>query len=220
MSLSNTIPLVRAAVLEPFIVAAQQIGVPVEKMLRSAGLPVQAGYDAELLLPELPCWRFAESVARTEGIPDFGLVAGNAIAHQDISTLAPLIAGCTNLYDLLKRFCAIAPLQSSINAYVLEEDDDIVWFTQKGIRLMDEAVQVETFEILGMIQLVQLAAGANWRPAEIHFSFKHQGEVESADEFNPGHIFFSQRYPSIAIPRNLLPLSLPGPGTVSRTRFK
>ena len=213
MSSSNTLPLVRAAVVEPFIVAAQQVGVPVEKMLRSAGLPTQTGDDAELLLPELSCWRFAQSVARVEAIPDFGLLAGSAIAHQDISTLAPLIAGCTNLYDLLKRFCAVAPLQSSINSYVLEEDGDIVWFSQKGVRLMDEAVQVETFEIFGMIQLVQLAAGTNWRPAGIHFTFKHQTEVETADEFNPSRILFSRRYPSIAIPRNLLPLSLPGLST-------
>lgn len=210
MNSSNTIPLVRAAVVEPFIAAAQQIGVPVEKMLRSVGLPAQMGDDAELLLPELHCWHFAQSVARTEAIPDFGLLAGNAVSHQDISTLAPLLAGCTNLYDLLKRFCAIAPLQSSIDSYVLEKDGDIVWFSQKGVRLMDEAVQVETFEIFGMIQLVQLAAGTNWRPAEIHFSFKHRTEVETADEFNPGRILFSQRYPSIAIPGNLLPLSLPG----------
>lgn len=208
MSSSSTIPLVRAAVLEPFVEAARQVGVPVEKMLRSAGLPAEPVDDAEQLLPELPCWRFIQLVTRKEGIPDFGLLAGNTITHQDLSALAPLIAGCTNLYDLLKRFCMLAPLFSNNNLYVLEEEEQFVWFTQQGARLVADDIQVQLFEVLGMIQLVQMAAGKNWRPADIHFSFEPQAELAYARDLNPSRIRFSRRHPSIAIPRQLLPLPI------------
>lgn len=213
MGTLTSIPLVRVAVFAPFVDAARQIGVPVEKTLQSVGLPTLPADAPELLLPELPCWHFIQSVARTEGIPDFGLIAGNTTAHQDISTLTPLIAGCTNLYDLLKRFCAVAPLQAYTAVYALEEKGDAVWFTQKGVCLLAEDIQVQLFVIMGMIQLVQLAAGPDWRPAEIHFTFEHRAEVEAAPALNPSRIRYSRCNPAIAIQRHLLPLSLSGLNT-------
>lgn len=196
--------------MEPFIKAAQHIGAPVEKMLRSAGLPTELTYDDNLLLPEIPCWLFVQSTSRAEGVSNFGLLAGNIVAHQDISALAPLIANCTNLYDLLKRFCVVAPLYSNNNLYIVEDEKHSVRFTQMGNRLVTEDIQVQLFEVLGMIQIVQLAAGTNWRPEDIYFTFEQQADVKNAEELNPSRIHFSQRHPSIAIPRSLLsiPLSL------------
>lgn len=209
MGISNTIPLVRAAVFTPFIDTARQIGVPVEKTLKSVKLPTLPPDSPQLLLPELPCWQFIQSVSRKEGIPDFGLMAANSTAHQDISTLTPLISDSTNLYDLLKRFCTVAPLQAYTAVYALEEQGDVVWFTRKGACLLEEDIQVQLFVIMGMIQLVQLAAGPDWRPAEIHFTFKRRAEVELAPELNPARILYSRGNPAIAVPRHLLPLPLP-----------
>ena len=100
----------RAVVMEPFIMAARVVGTPVEKILRQVGLPEEMPTDAEVFWPEHLCWNFVQVVTRAEGIPNFGLIAANTVAHQDISELASLIAGCSNLYDLLKRFCRVAPL--------------------------------------------------------------------------------------------------------------
>jgi len=209
MALIRTIPLVRIGVFDAFIDLAYKIGVPVEKTLRSVGLPTELSDCPDTLLPELPAWRFVQSVSLIEGISNFGLLAVDTSPHQDIPTLAPLLQGCTNLYDLLKRFCITAPLQSSTAQYSLEHSEDVIWFKQKGNRLLNDDVQIQMFKLLGMIQLVQLATGRNWRPAEIHFTFKYRIETESAPELNPSRILFSQHEPAIAIPRKLLPLPLP-----------
>ncbi len=208
MSYSSTIPLVRAAVFEAVITTARQIGVPIEKRMESVGLPPQKLESADLL-PELPVWHFVQSVSKSEGIKNFGLIAAESTPHNDISTLAPLIAGCSNLYELLKQFCVVAPLQSSIANYALEKRGDTIWLIQNGIRLLAEDIQVQLFEVLGIIQLVQLATGTTWRPDEIHFTFRQRAEVESAAQLKPSKMFFSQAYPAIAFPRQLLALPLP-----------
>jgi AraC-like DNA-binding protein len=213
VGISSTIPLVRAAVFAPFIDVARQIGVPIEKTLQAVKLPTLPTDSPELLLPELPCWQFIHSVTRKEGITDFGLLAANTTAHQDISTLTPLISDCTHLYDLLKRFCFVAPLQAYTAVYALEEKGDVAWFTQKGACLLEEDIQVQLFVVMGMIQLVQLAAGPDWRPAEIHFTFKRRAEAELAPALNPGRILYCRDNPAIAIPPHLLPLPLPGLNT-------
>jgi len=143
----------------------------------------------------------------------FGLFAATTLPHQDIASLSPLIGGCINLLELLKRFCDIAPTQSNINEYVLREEKDFVWFEQRGFRLLADDVQVQLFEVMGMAQLVRLAAGEHWCPPEIHLTVEHRAYIEDSEELGFSRILFSQRYPAIAIPRRLLPLPLPTPGT-------
>jgi len=214
--LSEVLPVMRAVVMEPFIRAAREVGTPVEKILRQLGLPEEMPTDAEVFWPEHLCWNFVQVVTRAEGIPNFGLIAANTVAHQDIAELASLIAGCSNLYDLLKRFCRVAQLYSKNNMYVLEEEEQAIRFTQKGFRFFPEDRQVQLFEVLGMIQLVQLAAGPGWRPADIYFTFEQQLDVNNAIELNPGRIHFSAPYPSIAVPRSLLSLPALRPGTFAK----
>lgn len=209
MTNSNAIPLIRTAVFLPFFDAARRIGAPVERILQSAGLPTLLADAPELLLPESPCWRFVEDVSRREGVADFGLMTVRSQPFQDISTLRPLIAGCGNLYDLLKRFCAVAPMQAYTSVYALQPSGDLLWFSHRGERLLADDIQVQLFDVLGMIQLVHLATGPTWRPTEIHFTFGRQHVVEAAAELQPSQIRYHQAYPSIAIPRHLLPLPLP-----------
>ena len=208
-----TIPLVRDALLTPFVQAARHIGAPTDAILQSVGLPTQLTGDAELLLPELPCWHFVQRVTRREDIPNFGLLAAQTTAHQDIASVAPLIGGCINLYELLKRVCRIAPTQSSINEYVLRDEGDLVWLEQRGFRLQADDVQIQLFEVMGMIQLVQLAAGQRWHTPTIHLTAKHCAEIENSEELGFSRILFSQRYPAIAIPRQLLALLVPTSST-------
>jgi AraC-like DNA-binding protein len=204
MNKTNNIPLVRAAVLEPVILAAKTIGSPVDKLLQTVGLPTQLLDDPHMLVAELPAWQLMSAITRMEDLPDFGIKAAMELAHQDIATVKFLLQGCSNLKSLLERVVQITPYQSSVNNYVLDYKDDYVWLLQKGPRLTDDFEQVELFEIAGMIQLVQLVTGKKWRPAEIHFSFKYSRHIENAEMLNPAKIFFSQQYPGIAIPAKLL----------------
>ena len=90
------IPLIRAAVTEPLVLAAQKIGTPVDKVLRSVGLPIHLLDDPYGLVPEIPAWKFVEVVSRMEGEPLFGLKAAIELAPQDYESVKPLLQGCAN----------------------------------------------------------------------------------------------------------------------------
>jgi AraC-like DNA-binding protein len=215
MERKRQIPLIQTAVVEPFILVARTIGIPVERALDSAGLPARMLDERRLIVPEIPVWKFIQEIAQTNDTPLLGLQAALLLAHQEIESVKPLIEGCVNLKGLLERICLIAPIQSNTAVYTLEEDGELVWFKQKGPRFIPDCIQVELFEIAGMMQLVQLVAGEHWRPSEIHFNSKRCRHVANAEQLNPGRILFSQRYPAIAIQRNLLPSAIPdfGPST-------
>lgn len=207
---SQNIPLIRAAVAEPLLLAAKSIGTPVEKVIHKAGLPVKMLDSPHMLIPEIPAWHLLNAIYQMEGEPQFGLKIAIELAPQDFKTVKPLLKGCLNLKSLLERFITIVPMQTNAADYVLiNNSEKYAWFSQRGPRLTDDYKQIESFEIAGMIQLVQLVAGKQWRPAEIHFSFNYDTHIDNSEHLNPSRIFFSKPYPAIAIPKWLLAMKIP-----------
>ena len=200
----------RFCVFEPFVVAARQIGVPVERYMELSKLPLSCleRSDPDELLPELPGWEFLNRISRAEGVDTFGIVGGGTIPHSEFSSLMPLIAASANLNDLLHRFIASVSQVSATAAYALRPAGSHVWFVDTGSRLLEEEAQARLFQVLGMIQLVQIAAGKDWRPEETRFSFPRVRAVEQADELNPSRILFSQSCCAIRFPRALLSLPI------------
>jgi len=204
------LPSVRASILEPFYLAAKDLGSPVESTLQLVGLPTQLPEENELLLLETNCWRFIHSIANKEACSTFGLIAADTKPWPEIVTVQPLFKDCLNLYELLKRLVIFAPTQSITSVFTLIEDGDYIWFVNLCPRLLPEkeSIQVELFDVLGMIQLVQSCAGKTWRPEEIHLTIKHDYEVENASQLNPSRILFSKPHAKFKIPRKILSLPI------------
>jgi AraC-like DNA-binding protein len=202
---SCDIPVIRTSIFEPFLAAACRIGVPVERHLRRAHLPNMEEPDPDRFLPEIATWRFVQSVAQTQGIATYGILGLETTRFVELSSLRPLISHCANLNQLLQRVCAAAPLMSNSARYGLETRDDLIFFCNRGRRLLHDDVHAQLFQVFGMIQLVQLAMGPGWRPDEIHFTFAYDAAVEKASQLNPSRILFSRRCPGILFSRHLLP---------------
>ncbi|NQZ54197.1 MAG: helix-turn-helix domain-containing protein [Piscirickettsiaceae bacterium] len=208
MNKHHKIHLLHASIFEPFILATKQIGTPVEKILNKVNLPLQLLETQDILIPERPCWEFIREVSRHEGIQDFGMLATQAIHHDEMEALAPLLTGCENLFDLLKRFCLVGPTICDTADYTIEIDQDRVTLKQRGDRLLDDDIQVQLFEIAGMIQLINLATNYQWHPPEIHLTFKHHRDIENSELLGFSQILFNQSYPAITFPRAMLSLPL------------
>jgi len=194
----------------PIIQAAYSLNAPVAKIAESVHLPLYALEDSNRLIAEIPAWYFVDAVTRLEGDNLFGLRIGSTSSFQDITTVKPLLNGCHTLKCLLTKFCQTAHLQST-NNYMLEENGDLVWFSQKQPPFVSgcAAEQVELFEVSGMMQLVQMVAGRNWRPTEIHLRAAKNKYTENAHDLNPGRICYLKPFPSIAIQRHMLALPVP-----------
>ena len=195
--------------MEPIFHAASSIGVPVEKIVLSVGLPIAVFKQPEIMVPQIAAQKFVGKAARLAGDNLFGLRMAQPVPFHEIESLIPFIAGCTNLNCVLKKFCASSREHSNIAWFSLEERGDLVWLSEKGTRLASGYKHIDMFDVIGMIQLVQLAAGDQWRPPTIHFVQPHNTYIEKSEEFNPSQIVYSQRYPAIAIQRELLSLSTP-----------
>ncbi|WP_428357486.1 AraC family transcriptional regulator ligand-binding domain-containing protein [Methyloprofundus sp.] len=210
MHQQSTLPLIRVAFLEPFYLLAKNIGSPVESIMPSLYLPAQMPNEKDLLLLETSCWKFVQTIAEREGHTLFGLEATTRNPWTELSTMQPLFKDCANLYTLLKRLVYIAPLQSKTSLFALEEERDFIWFIDYSPCLLPEqdCTQVMTSTLLGMMQLIQTAAGDKWRPAEIHMTIGHSREIEYAKQLNPSRILFSQPVMKFSVPRSLLALPL------------
>jgi AraC-like DNA-binding protein len=208
MKKAHQIPLIHNSVLSPFILAAKKRGSPVEKILSSVGLPAQLLDDPDILLPMVPCWKFISEVNRREGLHDLGVQAANITPHNKISSLTPLIANCNNLFDLLKRFCLVSPLVSASADYTLEMSQYNVLFKQNSPRPIEDSSQGELFEIVGMIQLVNLATDYSWYPEEIYLTFKPNNVIKNFDFLGFSHVMVNQAYPAISIPRSMMALPI------------
>ena len=210
MHQQSTLPLIRVAFLEPFYLLAKNIGSPVESIMQSLYLPTQMPDEKDLLLPETLCWKFVQTIAAREGHALYGLEATTRSPWPGLMTLQPLFKDCANLYTLLKRLVYIAPLQSKTSLFALEQERDFIWFIDYSPCLLPEqdCTQVMTSTLLGMMQLIQTAAGDKWRPAEIHMTIAHSREIEYAKQLNPSRILFSQPMMKFSVPRSLLALPL------------
>ena len=66
----------RVAVLHPFTRFLAEVGAPVEREIRQAGLPWCALEDADNYVPSHGYWKFLACSARAEGIEDLGFRVG------------------------------------------------------------------------------------------------------------------------------------------------
>lgn len=206
------IPLIRAAVCEAIVFAARQHGTPVQKLADAADFPIHALEHPEMLVPQLPARQLIESISRLEGDQLFGVRMAQALPFQKIRTVIPTLQGCSNLYNLLKRFCMTVHLQCDHCCYVLKEEGDLIWMAQTYPHLHIATDQAELFQLAGMIRLVQSVVGEDWRPPQIHLRTERNIQTENAQELNPSQIHFLQPWVVIAVPRNLLALTVPSTG--------
>lgn len=213
-----SIPLVRAGLVEPLLWEARSIGVPVDRLMERVGIPCSVEEDPFLVVPALPVWRFGAVVERRDAGPLFGFRAVMKMPFTRITSLRPLLRGCLNLKELLLRLCAVVRTQSNTSVYRLREEHDVVWLENAGPALLPECASGSLYEIVGMIHLVRLAAGAEWRPRAIALSCPWRPELETVPELGSGRIHFSRPARSIAVPRHLLPLPVTTPDEAAPLR--
>ena len=203
---SNSIPLVKAAFKQQFVIAMINNGLSPDHYLEKVGLPIHDQDDPESLIPVRPFYHLINLIAINESIPDFGAQVAEITPWHKVKSLAPLISSSLNLEDLLIKFCAIAPSQRSHVNFLLEEDEAGMWFSYTGKAIMANDVQMELYRITSMIQLVQLATGSGWHPKQTQLMMSKTKNVQACDLISKSEISFSHNRSAISIPRILLKL--------------
>jgi len=72
----DPVGLTRASVISPIVAVLERVGARVDRVLARAGIPVWARTDPEMLIPTSSSARLLAEGARTQGIENLGLLAG------------------------------------------------------------------------------------------------------------------------------------------------
>jgi AraC-like DNA-binding protein len=198
------LPLVKAAFLAPFRMAMESNGISADVYFRKFRLPASEIEDPAALIPEKPFWQLINQVAIAEMIPDFGMQVAQAMPWSEIDTLKPLLAGRRPLKQVLETFCAAAGKQSNTSGFKLRLGNDICWFESRGQVLVSNDIQMESYRVTSMIELVQLAAGINWRPLTVHLTMDENRVIYRNHLLEGCAVVFSRPRTAIAMPAGLL----------------
>lgn len=198
------IPLVKAAFAAPFRIAMENNSVSADQYFRKFRLPTAELNDPDALLPEKPFWRLINQVAIAEMIPDFGMQVAQALPWYKTETLQPLLRGKQPLKVVLEKFCDAAGSQSNTSAFKLRMEGDLCWFEHHSEILVKNDIQMENYRLTNMIELVQLAAGRNWKPVFIRLRMDDNKVIRKNRLLEGCAPEFSQERTAIAMPVGLL----------------
>ncbi len=203
------IPLVRVNAILPFVTFLKEIGSPVQRLMTAAKLPMTVCDNAEGLVPLHQGCQFLELAARSQGIELFGLYAGQRGRLKDLGAFGRLVCGSLTLYEaitaasrLLATHCTGEQIWLNVQGEQAQLWHQFVAGLERGRQ------QADHYTLMRLLQLVRLAAGANWRPREIHFE---TAPAPGLDQFEPlvgARLSFNQEATALFFPTNLLNLPL------------
>lgn len=201
----NNIHLVKAAFHTQFRVAMEACGISADNYFKKVNLPVEVS-DPESLVPLMPFYSLINMIAIKESIPDFGSRIARTTPWHKVASLGPLIKNSKNLKELLTTFCEVASGQSSPVIFSVKDGSSGTSFCYTNTLLFKGEIQMELYRITSMIQLVQLAASAVWRPEIIRLKMPKSDIVKASPLLSGSKIIFSQTDSAISIPNSFLQL--------------
>lgn len=203
------IPLIRANVMHGVMALLQQLDAPTERLLAEAKLPLSVLHEPEALLPLQQVLQFVENAALTMGLEQFGLLAGQRTQIAHLGALGRLLCHSITLKAAINTLICLMPRYNSGDRIWLKPQGEIVWlcrhFTNELEHRYPHAVQGS---VMGLIRLIQLAAGSQWQPTEIHLATPPTQGFDQIALFANTKILFNQATTAIAVPKRLLSLPL------------
>jgi AraC-like DNA-binding protein len=164
----QSIPMVRANVLVPFVAFLESMGAPVERLLDQAKVPRTVLADPERIMPLHLCVRFLDLAARMEGLPDLGLTVGLRTRFHELGTFARLIRGAPTLHEALNRLIAAISLHNSGEFFWIAGHGEQAMFCHR-YRLSDTpgSRQGRLFAVAMMVEAIRAVLGTRWKPNEV-----------------------------------------------------
>jgi len=203
------IPLVRVNAILPFVTFLQEIGSPVQRLMTAAKLPMAVCDHPEALIPLHQGCQFLELAARSQGIELFGLYAGQRGRLEDLGAFGRLVCGSLTLYEaitaasrLLAAHCTGERIWLNIQGQQAQLCHRFVAGIERGRQ------QADHYTLMCLLQLVRLAAGADWRPREIHFETAPAPGLDQLEPLVGARLSFNQEATALFFPTNLLNLPL------------
>jgi len=162
------IPLVRLALLLPFVDYLDRTGVDSDEVLAANGLVRESLFDSGVFVPVIVIHRFLEEGAVAAGDPSFGVHVGERL---DLASWPPFVDAASHaatLSEFLIRFIRAAREEASSARHYLEVGGLYTAF--KEVRTTSQVippVQNDGFTAAYALRLLRRGAGGDWNPEEV-----------------------------------------------------
>lgn len=216
MEISNhnrlkSIPLHRMAVVRPFARFLADVGAPVERGFRRAGLPYYAIEDANNYVPSYRFYGFLVDMARTQGIDNLGFHVGHQFGADSVDPRqtellrqsSTLYRGLLDASELVNRTitnCQVGILQPPGCRYAY-------FFHSPSCDADNPAIrQIGWFGVSVLVGMVRVFTGPQWQPSEIGLMTSQAPCLHIQEQYPQTRIQLSQRFSYIALEKRLLSL--------------
>lgn len=183
---TDGIPFTRAASLINFTTFLNNIGVPTERYLRQARIPLSLIFDPELPVPLHLCYRFVELVTRKEGIDELGLLVAQQTSLNNLGNYGQILAQSLTVCDYLNTGINLFNQYTSGEQFWLKEHDNNLRFyhsVPKGS--IPASAQGQLFALMTTINILRSVVGNDWYPEELQIpeiTYRHLSKLEDLAE--------------------------------------
>ena len=165
----ESIPLTRVRHARNFAIALENKGAPVDGLLNRSHLPPELlqGTGDDGVISALSMLDFAENAAHHTGILDLGYWAGS-VPLESYGEFGKQVVSAPTLYSSIMTFCQKVRSECSEADYFLRHNSSTAWFCHGSVSNSPiQQSQHELYALMIIVQVIQLALGSAWHPAQI-----------------------------------------------------
>jgi len=210
------VPLTRCAFVSPFASILKRMGAPGESLLAKFRLPTNIEEKPKQYVALFPALRFVAAAQLSQGIIDFGFLAGRQLAFRHLSPqFQATVRRSPTLLAALESWRRFIQLEDSMLRICLEHHAPSlrVCFvnTFPGAEGMPHLEHAQWIQNIMTIYVVREFAGPGWMPETLAFQSRYMPGVETQSLW-PHTRFLSGQYATwVDVPVSLL--SLPNPAS-------
>jgi AraC-like DNA-binding protein len=177
--------------------------------MTAAKLPMAVCENPETLIPLSQGCHFLEQAALSQGIAQLGLQIGQRARLEELGIFGRLICGSLTLYEAITAASRLVAAHNTGERIWLKIQGEQAQLCHQLVARVDHGrQQADHYALMYLLQLVRLAAGANWRPREIHFETAPSPELGKFEPLADARLAFHQEATALFFSRNLLMLPL------------
>ncbi len=206
----QTVPLISAARVAGLARLLDRMGLPAERYLERARIPVQIREDPVGFVPGRSAWTFMGEATRSEGPRDFYVDIARLSDWRRGAWVRPL-AHAVTLRDAIQGMCASYVREVAMVRLGLDVNGPLAWFWRRRIadvRGWDGNEPAEQYMLSFMLEAIRAAAGSDWPPERLKLESSSSGWAAATTALPGVRIQFDQTQLAVAIPVPMLSLPI------------
>jgi AraC-like DNA-binding protein len=204
----RVVPMFRAEVLAPLVRYVARQGDPA----RIFGKEAANLLASKSLIPLATGGVAFERAARALGSPDLGVRVGESLELGQIGEFAALVCATQTVGAALDMLVRNGARFNTGQRFWLDLHGEQVRLHRLYARALAQGrTQGSDFALTIILKLLRLAAGATWRPSEIHFEGDPPEHAERLAALAEHGTFFRSPQTTLVFSRRLLALPMPEP---------